>query len=107
MLDAHFDDDAGQVLPGLALPLRSASTLLFFFLPPRYVLVLTICASAQSIQVEPKNFFGQDMSFLPSPSIPLPKIPIFGGGDDSPAYFDIVYLVSCSLSLHSTIDSQD
>jgi hypothetical protein len=48
----------------------------------------------QSVKVEPKNLIGRDVSFLPSPTIQLPRIPIFGGGDDSPAYFDILYLDS-------------
>ena len=46
----------------------------------------------QSVKVEPKNLIGRDMNFLPSPTFQLPRIPIFGGGDGSPAYFDIKYL---------------
>lgn len=44
----------------------------------------------ESVQVQPKQLLGLDTSTLPALAVDLPKLP--GTGDESPGYFDVLYL---------------
>ena len=46
-----------------------------------------VALSFERVKVEPRTLLGQDVSFLPSPQIDLPRINLFDGSDESPAYF--------------------
>lgn len=45
----------------------------------------------EKITISPQKLFGNDVSFLPAPTIDLPDF-TSAASADSPAYFDIVYL---------------
>lgn len=44
----------------------------------------------ESVQAQPQQFFGLDATMFPPFAFDLPKLP--GTGDESPGYFDVVYL---------------
>lgn len=45
----------------------------------------------EKVTISPQKLFGNDVSFLPEPTIDLPSIPS-QQGDDTPAYFDVEYV---------------